>query len=71
MTDLAEMNKTQAETITRYQRENLALSRERDWYRERCEAKQRYIERLQDHVAELECPKRRAERFFTTEGQGE
>lgn len=69
MTDLAEMNKTQAETI------------QRQWFRmarmagkiERLQKSNDYLQRENDdlaaRVAELECPKRRADRFFTTEGQ--
>lgn len=69
MTDLAEMNKTQAETI------------KRQWYLmsrmvgriERLKRSVGYLQRENDdlaaRVAELECPKRRAEQYFTTEGQ--
>lgn len=69
MTDLAEMNKTQADTIKRqWVRISRMLGRIE---RLRCAVDhlQRENNDLAARVAELECPKRRADEFFTTEGQ--
>lgn len=68
--DLQAMNDQQAETITRYQRENDGLTRRVDMLQDRVDHSQAYIAKLKAQRAELKAqltPEAKAEWIFDNE----